>query len=69
MGKESGKEWSYIYVCMCITESLCCTAKKSQHYKSTILQKNLKNKKALLFNVTISISRNSLEYGEIRCQP
>jgi len=46
-GKECGKDvcvWTYICVCgyiyiyIYISESLCCTAKLTQHCKSTILQ-------------------------------
>ena len=39
----------YIYVHICIPESLCCTSETNAYYKSTIFQfKKLKNNKAHL---------------------
>ena len=40
MGKESKKEWIYIYIC--ITDSLCCTAETNNIVKQ--LYSNKKNK-------------------------
>ena len=37
---HNGKEYNKI-IYMCITESLCCIAESSTHYKSTILQQKI----------------------------
>ena len=51
MGKEFEKEYIYICIYMCITESLCYTP-ETQHCKSTVLQ--LKKKKSyILMNTTL----------------
>ena len=47
MGKEFEKEYIYICIYMCITESLCYTP-ETQHCKSTVLQ--LKKKKVIHIN-------------------
>ena len=31
-------------VCVCITESLCCTPETKKNYKSTVFHKNFQNK-------------------------
>ena len=37
-GKRILKKIGYIYICVCLTDSLFCTA-ETQHFTSTILQK------------------------------
>ena len=38
MGIESGKEWMYVCVCVCMADSFCCTPETNKHWESPILQ-------------------------------